>query len=80
MKQDLQQHPDSCADCAKLKVHKQNNSVPNAVVHIDIHGPLPSHGDRKFIAVLTDEATRVTSFAPKTNKSTDDLAAACFVE
>ena len=40
----------------------------------------PSYGDRKFIAVLTDEATKVTSFAPMSSKSTDDLAAACFVE
>ena len=54
--------------------------MPNAVVHLDIHGPFPSYGDKKFIAVLTDEATRVTSFAPMSNKSTDDLAVACFVE
>ena len=54
MKQDLQQHPEACANCAQLKVHKQTNSVPNAVVHLDIHGPFPSYGVKKFIAVFTN--------------------------
>ena len=48
--------------------------------NLDIHGPFPSYGDKKFIAVFTDEATKITAFAAMTNKSTDDMAAACFVE
>ena len=80
MKQDLQQHPEACANCAQLKLHKQTNSVPNAVVHLDIHGPFPSYADKKFIAVFTDEATKITTFAAMTNKSAEDISAACFVE
>ena len=80
MKQDLQQHPEACANCAQLKLHKQTNSVPNAVVHLDIHGPFPSYADKKFSAVFTDEATKITTFAAMTNKSAEDISAACFVE
>ena len=79
MKQDLQQHPDACGNCAQLKVHKQTKSVPNAVVHLDVHGPFPSYGEQKFVAVLTDEATKIRSFVTMPNKSTANLAAACFV-
>ena len=76
----FQQHPDSCANCAQLKLHRKDKSVPNAVVHLDIHGPFPSYGNQKFVAVLTDEATRITSFVSMASKSMDDLAAACFME
>ena len=80
MKKDLQQHPDFCANCAQLKVHKQNKSVPNAVVHLEIQGPFTTYGDQKFAAVLTDEATKIMSFVAMVGKSTEDLAAACFTE
>ena len=57
-------------------MHKQNKSVPNAVVHHDIHGPFPSYEDQNFMAVLTYEAT----FVAMAGKTTDGLAATCFVE
>ena len=60
----VQQHPFACANCAQLKVHKQNNSVPNAVVHLDIHGPFPSYGDKKFIAVFTARLPRLRHSRP----------------
>ena len=80
MKQELLQHPYSCANCAQLKLHQQKKTVPNAVVHLDIHGPFPSYCNYKFVAVFTDEATRITSFAPMTNKTAEDLAEVCFTQ
>ena len=57
--------------------------MPNAVVHLEPlppHGPFPWYGDCKFIAVLTDEATKITTFVAMACKATEDLATACFVE
>ena len=48
--------------------------------NLDIHGPFPSYGDQKFVAVLTDEATKIPSFMAMAGKTTEDLATACFVE
>ena len=69
MKQDLDKHPSSCANCVQLKVYKQNQLVPNAVVRLDIHGPFTSFGNNIFITVLTNEAQKITSFVSLEDKS-----------
>ena len=40
-----------------FSTQKKTPQIPNATVHLDIHGPFVSYGDNKFVITLTDEAT-----------------------
>lgn len=60
MKEDLKRHQTACSNCLQLATHKQNQVVPYAEEHVDLHGPFQSYGENKFVTVLTDESTKIT--------------------
>lgn len=57
--------PDSCE---LLKASKKKPEIPNETVQVDLLGPFTSYGDKKFVLVLTDVATKVTVFEPLKDK------------
>ena len=59
-------------------MHKKKQAVPNAVVYLDLLSP--NMGTKKFVAVLTDEATKITATVHLPDKSSKTLAWAIFIE
>ena len=78
MREDIAEHPQTCNNCQVLQQAKKKTQIPNAAIHLDIHGPFVSYGDNKFVITLTDEATKITIFEAVNSKSTETLAYTIF--
>ena len=74
MREDIAEHSTTCSNCQVLQHAKKAPQVPNATVHLHIHGPFVSYGENKFVITLTDEATKITVFEADKSKSADPLA------
>ena len=78
MREDIATHSETCHNCQVLHHAKKTPRIPNATVHLDIHGPFVSYGDNKFVITLTDEATKITVFEAVPSKTPKSLAYTIF--
>ena len=74
----IPEHSATCNNCKNLQHAKKTPEIPNATVHLDVHGPFVSYGKNKFAVTLTDEATKITVFLAVKSKSADSLAYTIF--
>ena len=61
MREDIAEHSRTCNNCQGLQQAKKSPQIPNATVHLDIHGPFVSYGENKLVVTLTDKATKKRS-------------------
>ena len=78
MREDIASHSETCKNCQVLQQAKKKPQIPNATVHLDIHGPFVSCGNNKFVVTLTDEATKITVFEAVPAKTPEALAYTIF--
>ena len=80
MKNDLASHPLTCENCKLQKTAQKKPKIPNATIQVDLMGPFTSYGDKKFVLILTDVATKLTVFEPLQDKSISAIAFAIFTQ
>ena len=78
MREDIAEHSPTCNNCQVLQQSQKTPQIPNATVHLDIHGPFVSYGDNKLVITLTDKATKITIFEAVKSKSIETLAYTIF--
>ena len=54
MQEDIAEHSQTCINCQVLQQAKKTRQIPNATVHLEIHGPFVSYGENKFVVTLTE--------------------------
>ena len=64
MREDIATYSATCNNCQVLQHAKKTPEVPNATVHLDVHGAFVSYGENKFVVTLTDEATKLPFLKP----------------
>ena len=74
IREDIAEHSRTCNNCQGLQQAKKLPQIPNATVHLNIHGPFISYGENKLVVTLTDKATKITVFETAKSKAIDSLA------